>query len=358
MPKTASITQTRAAVAGEPELYDEITLDKGRVIVRCVNLPLSAVKLDPANPRVANTVAVSSFGSGDEQQRRLADLLWADADVRSLYQSVQANHGLIERIIVRHDGVIAEGNCRTVVYNKLAANAPDDPNWQRIPARVLPEDITERQVSILLGELHVGGKNKWSAFEKAGHIHKMSTEFGLTQEEIARLLKMSKTAVNYHSRAFAAMKDKYLPKFPGTGAVHKFSYFLELYKQEELRDWIKTDILALDDFVQWVGTERIAKGADVRELGEIVANKDALAAMRTRGPDAARAALESAQPELTSELFKLMIEMTNALDGARLNDVQRIRKDNVGSARKIVRDLQESLERFTDLCGDISGIAP
>jgi hypothetical protein len=353
VPSTESIALTHPVSAGEPELYDEITLDKGRVIVRCIDLPLSAVKLDPANPRVANTFAVGPFDSGDDQQRHLADLLWADSDVRSLYQSVLANQGLIERIIVRHDGVVAEGNCRTVVYQKLAAAAPNDPNWKRIPARVLPEDISERQVSILLGELHVGGKNKWSAFEKAGHIHKMSSEFGLTQEEIAKLLKMSKTAVNYHSRAFAAMKDKYLPRFPGTGAVHKFSYFLELYRQEELRDWIKNDKLALDDFVQWVGTERIAKGVDVRKLSEIVRNKDALAAMRTGGSEAARAVLESAQPELTSELFKLMLEMTRALDGARLNDIQRVRKDNVGTARKIVRDLQDSLERFTDLCGDI-----
>lgn len=337
----------------DPQLIDEITLDGRRVTVRCIDLPLSEVKLDPGNPRVANTVAISSFGQGDVLQRNLAELLWDDSDVRALYQSVLSNRGLVERIIVRHDGVVAEGNCRTVVYRKLAENQKSEPNWLRIPARVLPEDITDRQVAILLGELHVGGKNKWSAFEKAGHIYKLANSFGLTQDEIAKLLKTSKTAVNHSTRAFAAMKEKYLPLFPSPGAVRKFSHFVELYKKPELRDWVASDVTALDDFVQWVGNDKISKGADVRELGEIVKSSAALHAFRTQGAEAARKVLELDQPELTSALFKLMRDMTEALDDARLDDIQRVRKDQVGSAKKIVRELRDSLERFIDMCDGI-----
>ena len=206
---------------------------------------------------------------------------------------------------------------------------------------------------MLLGELHVGGKNKWSAFEKAGHIYKLASNFGLTQDEIAKLLKTSKTAVNHSTRAFAAMKEKYLLNFPGTTAVRKFSYFLELYKQPELRDWVNHDDRALDDFVQWVGLSKISKGSDVRELTEIVRNESALEAFRQQGYEAARKVLELAQPELTSALFKLMVDMRAALDAARLDDIQRVRKDKVGSAKKIVRDLKESLDRFVDLCDGI-----
>src|SRR5437773_540652 len=67
------------------------------------------------------------------------------------------------------------------------------------------------------------------------HIHQLFTQFGMVQEEIAKILKTSKTAVNHNIRAFGAMKDKYLRAFPGPGAVRKFSYFLELYKKPELR---------------------------------------------------------------------------------------------------------------------------
>ncbi len=335
------------------EQVDEIVLDGMKVQVRGQDLPLDSVLLDPANPRVANTVAVGNFGSGEALQRGLRDLLWQDPDVHNLYRSVLENKGLVERIIVRHDHVVAEGNCRTVVYRKLRENFPQTPLWKTIPARVLPADITDRQVAVLLGELHVGGKNKWSPFEKAGHIHKLFAQFGITQDEIAKLLRTSKTAINHNIRAFDAMKNKYLVAFPGTGAVRKFSYFLELYKKPELREWVTRSSEALDDFVQWVGKNRIARGEDVRELRDIVTNSRALAAFKESGRDAALKILEQDRPELTSPLFKLMIEMTEALENSRLDDIQRVRKDKTGGARTIVRNLKESLDRFVDLCDGI-----
>lgn len=335
------------------EQVDEIVLDGMKVQVRGQDLPLDSVLLDPTNPRVANTVAVSDFGSGQALQQGLRDLLWEDSDVHDLYRSVLANKGLVERIIVRHNHIVAEGNCRTVVYRKLRENFPQSPLWKTIPARVLPADITDRQVAILLGELHVGGKNKWSPFEKAGHIHKLFTQYGITQDEIAKLLKTSKTSINHNIRAFDAMKNKYLVAFPGPGAVRKFSYFLELFKKPELRDWVGQSSESLDDFVQWVGKNRIAKGEDVRELRDIVTNSRALAAFKETGRDAALKILEQDRPELTSPLFKLMIEMTDALENSRVDDIQRVRKDRTGGARTIVRNLKESLDRFVDLCDGI-----
>ena len=337
----------------EVELADEITLAERRVIVRCVDLPLPRVKLDPRNPRLANSVRTQNFGDGAQLQRELAEFLWKDPDVHALYQQVRQNHGLIERIIVRADGVVAEGNCRTLVYNKLAIAFPQDPVWTRIPARVLPDDITERQIAILLGALHVGGKNKWSAFEKAGHILALADTHGLTQDEIAKQLKTSKTAVNHSIRAFSAMKDLYLPKYSGIGAVHKFSHFLELYKQPELREWLASDEGALTEFVGWVGTDKVPKGSDVRELGEIVKSQPALTAFRERGFEGAREVLELDQPELTSELFRQMLGMTDSLEAARLPDIQRVRRDKVGSAKRIVRNLKASLDRFIDLCDGV-----
>ena len=353
MARTSHTRSKPSASAGTVEHIDEIVLGGVKVSVRGVEMPLDAIKLDPNNPRVANTVAVSSFGTGAVLQKRLRDLLWEDPDVRDLYRSILENKGLIERVIVRADGTIAEGNCRWVVYSKLRENFPREPAWKTIPARMLPRDITERQVAILLGELHVGGKNQWSPFEKAGHIHALFTQHGLVQDEIARLLKTSKTSVNHNIRAFDAMKNKYLRAYPGPGAIRKFSYFLELYKKPELRDWISNAPEALDQFVSWVGTGKLARGEDVRELRDIVSNPRALAAFNDSGAEAARRVLEKDRPELTSPLFKLMIDMTEALNDARLDEIQRVRKDKSGGAKAIVRNLQQSLSRFIDLCDGI-----
>ena len=335
------------------EQVDEIVLGGVKVQIRGQEIPLDQVLLDPENPRVANTVAATMSGSDAQVQRQLADTLWNDPDVHDLYHSIRENGGLIERIIVRSTLMVAEGNCRTVVYRKLRENFPDDPRWQTIPARVLPVDVTDRQIAILLGELHVGGKNKWSPFEKAGHIHELATRHGLVQDEIAKLLRTSKTAVNHNIHAFGALKNRYMPQYPGTGAVRKFSYFYEAYKDPTLRDWFKNSPEALDRFVQWVGTNKLARGVEVRELRDIVMNSRVLAAFEEGGREAARKVLEQDRPELTSPLFELMLKMTEALEQARLDDVRRVRKDPSGGAKAIVRNLKEALERFVDLCDGI-----
>jgi hypothetical protein len=84
-----------------------------------------------------------------------------------------------------------------------------------------------------------------------------------------------------------------------------------------------------------------------------VSNARALAAFEEHGRDAARKVLEQDRPELSSPLFKLMVEMTGALEDARLDDVQRVRKDTSGGAKTIVRNLKEALERFVDLCDGV-----
>src|SRR5271154_1392251 len=88
----------------------EITLEGRKVQVQNVDLPLDDVRLDPKNPRIANTVAISITLEGAALQKKLEDLLWDDSDVHDLYRQVFINKGLVERIIVRQDGTAVEGN--------------------------------------------------------------------------------------------------------------------------------------------------------------------------------------------------------------------------------------------------------
>lgn len=336
---------------GHVEHIDEIVLDKVKVQVRGVDLPLSQVKLDPANPRLANTVALNHHGDDKQLQAELESILWSDPDVRGLFQAIKKNEGLIERIIVRSNGVVAEGNCRTVVYRKLQAAFPNDPTWKTIPARVLPDNITDKQIAVLLGELHVGGKNAWIPFEKAGHIHELFTRHGLTQDEIAKLLHTSKTSINHHIHAFEAMKARYIPKYPGPSAVRKFSHFLELFKKPTLREWVRETPSAIDTFVRWVGTDKIGPGAEVRNLESIIRSPRAMEAFDKGGMEAARPILIRDNPQLSSPLFKAMVDLTSLLEGARLDDITRVRNERSGGTRTIVQELKDSLERFIDLCG-------
>lgn len=341
MPKAAVIA---------PLVVDEMTLDGKRIQVQSVELPLERVRLDPRNPRIANTVALSLTEEGDALQRKLESLLWEDGDVRDLYRQVQINKGLVERIIVRQDGSVVEGNCRTVVYRKLRQKHPADPTWRQIPARLLPADIGARDVAILLGEMHVAGKNTWTPFEKAGHVYRLHEDFALTQDEIAQRLRMSKSKVNQMIRAFDVMKNKYLPKYPGPASSRKFSYFEELYKKPQLRDWVANTPGGEDLFVDWVGKDKIEQGVHVRDLPAILEDKDAVTALTKDGYAAAQRVIEEDNPALTSKLFRRMVDMTESLRKAQLDDIQRVRKGANSNARRLVEDLNDALSHFLELC--------
>jgi hypothetical protein len=93
------------------------------------------------------------------------------------------------------------------------------------------------------------------------------------------------------------MKDRYLVEYPGPGAPRKFSHFLELYKKPTLREWVKNDPSALDQFVKWVGTDKIGKGASVRHLDAIISNPAAIKAF-DRGGTEGTVKLGSVQPHV------------------------------------------------------------
>jgi hypothetical protein len=342
---------SQSSITRQPLVVDEITLDGKRVQVQSVDLPLQEVHLDPRNPRIANTINFAITEHGAALERRLENFLWEDTDVKDLYRQVLINQGLIERIIVRQDGTIVEGNCRTVVYRKLKQKFPNEPNWQQIPARLLPQNIGERDVAILLGEMHVSGKNTWTPFEKAGHIFRMHNDFALVQDEIALRLRMSKSKVNQLIRAFDLMKNRYLPKFPSPASSRKFSYFEELFKKPELRDWVSNTAGAEERFMDWVGKGRLDQGVQVRDLPAILEDDDAVRALSEEGFAAAQKVLAEDNPVINSKLFKRMVEMTEALRKAQMDDLQRVRRSSNSKARRIVNELNESLMHFIELCG-------
>jgi hypothetical protein len=146
------------------------------------------------------------------------------------------------------------------------------------------------------------------------------------------------------------MKNKFLPKYPGPSSSRKFSYFEELFKKPELRDWVLNTPANEDLFVDWVGKERIDQGTHVRELPAILDDPAAVAALTKDGFAAAQRVIEEDNPTLTSKLFKRMAEMTDALKKAQLDDIQRVRKASNSRARRIVEDLDDSLRHFIELC--------
>src|SRR5262249_2987719 len=94
-------TMARAKAPGPTDTsvveVDEITLDGKRVVVRNQDIPVELLRLDPKNPRIANTVNLQSRPKAASLDSVIEELLWNDPDVRDLYRQVLVNGGLIER---------------------------------------------------------------------------------------------------------------------------------------------------------------------------------------------------------------------------------------------------------------------
>jgi hypothetical protein len=142
-----------------------------------------------------------------------------------------------------------------------------------------------------------------------------------------------------------------LPEYPGPANIRKFSYFEELYKKPPLRDWITNNPANEELFINWVGTGKLDQGAQVRELPSILEDEGALKSLSEEGFAAAQRVLAEDNPAITSKLFRKMVEMTEALRKAQLDDIQRVRKAGNSRARKIVSELADSLSHFRELCG-------
>jgi hypothetical protein len=325
-----------------PRMVEAITLGEREVLLTHDDVDPSDLRLNPDNARIQFLAS----GLGEElKESKLEELLWEIDDVRKLMSAIKRNGGLVERIIVAADGTVIEGNCRTVVYRKLRNLEPDEPRWQRIPARVLPGEITQQQIDILLGELHIAGKNKWTPFEKAGYVYRMQKVFGWSQGALAEHLRTSKSAVNQMVRAYALMKERFLPAYQDQvkDPDQKYSYFLEFYKKmgDRAEEYD-------GPFVNWVGIGKLTKGAQVRDLPAIVSNKSALEALEKDGHEAAMNVLAVEDPARTSKLFATMDRLIRELQAARADEINSLRVGDISKQRK-VRELYQAVLDFAEM---------
>ena len=333
-------------------LIEEITVERAPFLLEHIDVPLDKIELDENNPRIQYRLAL---GKGT---KTLDEVILAMPEVTKLRKDIELNGGLREKIVVQRvrDGgfKVLEGNCRTVCYRSLRAKPEfkDTDMWKSMPARVVPEDVEERKVAILLADMHVAGKIQWRAHEKAGQIFRMSRELKMSQGDIATYLRQSKTTVNRFLDACSFMQEKFLVIDDGVYAdqgEHKWSFFDEFFRSKTLRDENKRNPDFGDDFCRWVGDERLPEGVNVRDLPAILTHPEARRKLeegpvKTAFADAMKAVAET-DPEQGSDFFKLLAKMRDACSSAaQVKEILRIRTDKV--ARKRVLETYESLVSF------------
>lgn len=323
-----------------------LTIENESISIEHRRMPLEDVRLDSRNPRIQHAVKKVSK-NGNISQDDLRKLILELPGVPELFKSIRDNGGLQESIYVRPDGRIIEGNCRAASYLKLHGINKDDKRWQTIPAVFVPH-ISDRQVAILQGQYHVAGKNKWQAYEKAGHLHTMRDQLGMDEKAIARTLGMRERDVIRDLKAYETMTKKVLPKMKGGDGLDKWSFVQELFKRKDLEEY-RAKPANVDEFVSLVVNKKVKHGADVRKLAKILKHKDAVKVLKKQDVDSAMSVVGKADPTADSGAFRKLKETAGLLRDLPSKELQRLRETE--KPRLILQELFTALKDVAKATG-------
>ena len=328
----------------------QVTTIQGKAIPYTIaKLPVGQLELDSMNPRLQYLIGLQG---GKASQEQLDEMIWDKDQVKGLAQSIFQNGGVREAIIVvrsKHGTyLVREGNCRTVCCRHLSEQYPGDDRFALVPAHIF-DHLSDEDLAVLLADMHVAKKISWDAYEQSKVIFDLYNVYGKPYEWISNHLRISKSKISELLAAYKATTD-FLQIHPAPGNVKKFSVFQEVMKKRELRDQYDNSGEFRQKLYKWIDEEKIYDHRQVRELPEILANKEAAKALDEHGRDAAVQVLVDKDPSRGSDLFWKVKAATEALSVAPASDIQDLK---AGNPQKIImlRNLQRAIEDLYTLAG-------
>ena len=182
---------------------DTLTLGGEEIPVRNGLLAIHDLSFYPENPRIYSLIQRPGV---EPSQGEIFDRLRKLDHVKQLIQSIRANGGLTDPMLVRDgDLVVLEGNSRLAAYRELARN--DILKWGHAKVRLLPSDISEKLVFALLGDLHIIGRKDWAPFEQAGYLYRRNVTHGVGAHSMAREMGLPLKRVKHLIDTYQFMVD-------------------------------------------------------------------------------------------------------------------------------------------------------
>lgn len=238
---------------------DTLTLRGKEIPVTVGLLLVRNLKFYPENPRIYSIVNVNEeVISQEEIQERLASM----DHVKQLVQSIKANGGLTDPIIVRQE-VVLEGNSRLAAYRLLAAKDPV--KWGRIKCKVLPEDIGDDAVFALLGEYHIIGKKDWAPFEQAGYLYRRHKNHGISVKRIAEEVGLGQKEIAHKIKVYAFMIEH------NENDINRWSYYDEYFKARTVKRAREAHPELDGVIIDKIRSGEINRAADIRDKLKVIA---------------------------------------------------------------------------------------
>lgn len=232
-----------------------LTLSGKEIPVRTGFLRVGELRFYPQNPRLYSLVCA---GEEEPSQAVIQKRLAAMEHVKQLVQSIRANGGLTDPLIVRDgDYMVLEGNSRLAAYRLLAGN--DAIKWGLVKCTLLPQEISESLVFALLGEYHIIGKKDWAPYEQAGYLYRRYRHHGIEPAKMAQEMGLSTKMVGHLIDIYTFMVKH------GDDVVERWSYYDEFLSHHSIKR-AREEYSELDGiFVEKVKSGEIPRAQDVRE---------------------------------------------------------------------------------------------
>ncbi|MCY4129810.1 MAG: hypothetical protein OXG15_11320, partial [Gammaproteobacteria bacterium] len=183
------------------------------------------------NPRVyACTHGQSGFEDMevDEQQQTIFQAIRKEPSVTNLLRDLEHHGGLLEPILVRMDTMeVIEGNSRLAAYRLLHKKQPNG-QWSDIQCSTV-SSLTDEQQDALQNQIHVKGKTKWSAYEKANFAF-VRKKNGYSFKDMARIFSESESTLRKRVKVIERMTDN------RDQEQSNFSFYDVIERNQEIRD--------------------------------------------------------------------------------------------------------------------------
>jgi hypothetical protein len=305
-------------------------------------VPVDKVHLNPDNPRIRFILKLRSNGkslTGDELMALIREQPGYDA----LQKGIRKAEGLYEPVIVRHDGLVVEGNTRATIFKTLHNGNPSDPRWKTMPVSRLPKSVPEHAIAMLMASYHIAGKTVWRPYAQADQIYQLRHTHGRSVPQIADQTRMPEREVEQYLEAYEYLVKEVLPHVTNGNASDilesKFSHALEFVKRKNL-EGIRKDPAVRKQLAKLLIEDKI-KGAEVRELDKVLKNRKASTALQKTGFKAAKEILGKTDPLAASKLLRDMKSFTHALGKMGQTDIELLKTS--AKAREVFLELTETV---------------
>ena len=283
-----------------------------------VLMKITDLHFDRQNPRLAEYGILPTTSDKD-----ILQILWDEMDVMELVQSICAS-GFFQHealIVAEEDGkwIVIEGNRRLAALKAIVdTNLAESQEWS-IPhadpsiIQSLKEvpclQSTRSDAWRYLGFKHVNGPAKWSSYAKAAYIAKVHRDFGMPLVQIASQIGDRHNTVQRLYRGLMVLEQAEAAEvYDRENRWNSRLFFSHLYtgldregirgflqlapKEDESSEPVSKDRLKeLGELCVWLYGSKKDKNPpiinnqnpDLKHLDEVIANREALSALRATG---------------------------------------------------------------------------